>query len=368
MGYQPAGLDFALIGHQESWQRIVLLVNRIRSEEGMSGLSLSQMKQLYPFIPPRPLFELEVASLSGKVVKGVYIESFISPDECDASHLHSNIGKVRKACICAAGLGASIGALGGLTSIMLEAGESSFKQLGDSFFTTGNTLTSAFIVKGIENACQQTDRSLSVSRLLIIGSTGDIGSACVRYFTGKVKKILLHARRPGPLRVQAGVLRSSDQPVSYSTRLEDLLPEATIVICAASSLINCTATSLLPAHAIICDAGYPKNMGGGNAQRSLFFPGGLGYVKNGFNTNPPYYKDLYRFPEPNVVHGCLLEAIILAMEGRSAAYSSGRGNISIKAMENILQLAAGHGIEPAPLFNGNGYWEQAKQTDLYGYH
>jgi predicted amino acid dehydrogenase len=52
---------------------------------------------------------------------------------------------------------------------------------GETKFTTGNTLTAAYIVKGIEKAATGKDINLQESNVLIVGATGDIGMACVQY-------------------------------------------------------------------------------------------------------------------------------------------------------------------------------------------
>ena len=366
MDHQPAGIDFAFIGHQDSWVKVQQLVNSIRIENAQSALSIPQIKEIYPYIPSRPLFEIDACSTRGGWVKGIYIDTFIPPDELDATHLHANIKKVKEACACAVRMKAPIVALGGLTSIVLECGSTSFKQIENTFFTTGNTLTAAFIVKAVENACRQTGIHLSSANVLIIGSTGDIGSACVNYFAGKAARILLNARQPMPLQKQASHLLSVAQQSGWSTDLNDLLPQADVVICSASSLIqNCDA-SLLPAHAIICDAGYPKNLSDSflHEGRKLF-SGGLGLVKGSFQTQPSHYKNFYRFPVNDIAHGCLLEAIVLAMEKKNIAYSSGRGNITVRAMEEIYALANHHGIETAPQFDNISSWGISAQNNHY---
>ena len=63
------------------------------------------------------------------------------------------------------------------------------------------------------------------------------------------------------------------------------------------------------------------------------------------------YGLIYHFPVKNAAHGCLLEAIVLAMDECYCAFSRGKGNINVSAIEKILQMAKSHGIELAPLFN-----------------
>ena len=115
--------------------------------------------------------------MTGRIAKGKYIETFISPDELTVKHWKKNISKVKDAAICATNMQARITTLGGFTSIVLEGRVDMLNTNSSSKFTTGNTLTAAFIVKSIEKACLRFDKELKQQNILIIGSTGDIGSA-----------------------------------------------------------------------------------------------------------------------------------------------------------------------------------------------
>ena len=63
---------------------------------------------------------------------------------------------------------------------------------------------------------------------------------------------------------------------------------------------------------------------------------------------------LNRHPFPNVVHGCLLEGMALALARRFEPFSKGRGFITRKRVEEIEIIAARHGIHLAPLYNADG--------------
>lgn len=352
MDHQSSCVKFALIGHQDSWEHVTQFVNSIRITSNSEVLPEEKIKDIYSFIPPRKLFDIIVNSGTIGTVNGFYIETFISPDELDIKHLRKNIDKVKEACLIASKLGASIVSLGGFSSILLETGNANLTNINGTSFTTGNTLTAAFIVKGVEQACEFWKQSLKKSNLLIIGSTGDIGSACTEYFAGKVNKLLLCARQQGPLQKQSNALTQRGFSNKASTSLKELIPLSDIIICVASSIIENADLKELQPHCIVCDAGYPKNL-----QHSFLkdyerlFYGGMGIVKNGFCFENGFHETLYKFSLPNVSHGCLLEGVILAMENNCCAYSSGRGNISINAMMKMKEMAAKHGIEVAPLFN-----------------
>ena len=107
--------------------------------------------------------------------------------------------------------------------------------------------------------------------------------------------------------------------------------------------------------AIICDAGYPKNLNPGkDIPGARIFSGGLGQISGGLSFMPDFKGILNRHPFPEVAHGCLLEGMILALARRFEPFSQGRGFISRERVEEIETIAALHGIHLAPLYNGDG--------------
>jgi fatty aldehyde-generating acyl-ACP reductase len=347
-------INFAAIGHQDSWDNIERFVNGMRAP-GQDLLTVEKIKNIFPYIPPRVLFNVNVKSITGKEINGVYIDTFIDPDKLDARHARTNIKKVIQAAACAGKEGAAIATLGGFTSIVLEGNFDAFPQNGTAF-STGNTLTAAYIVKGLEQAAAQCRISLADSTLLIVGATGDIGLACVDYFKKKVKRLLLCARNLHRIEQLADRLSKDQVNAGYDVSVERLLPGADVIICVASAteldFRNCKKNVL------ICDAGYPKNLGkniNDNTEVQLFH-GGMGQVSKGYAFDPDYSDSIYHYPAPGIVHGCLLEAIVLAFEDKIEHYSMGKGNITIAKMEEIYAIGLRHGITLAPLHNANGLW------------
>jgi len=354
MDSQTPNLDFAVIGHQDSWRNIKSFVNNIR-EVNQEKLSLEEVRSIFSFIPPRDLFRVKVKSKTGIEINGVYIETFIDPDKLDVSSIRVNIKKVINAIQYVKKLGAKIATLGGFTSIVLEGNIESFSK-EETKFTTGNTLTSAFIVKGIEKAADQINIKLNASNLLIIGATGDIGMACTSYLKDKVKNLLLCARNIKQLENLAGQLANEHLNVKHSILLDELIPDADIILCVASS--KNLKISGCKKNVIICDAGYPKNLETkieDNHHVNLFH-GGMGQVSHGFTFNPDYTNSFYQFPAPYIIHGCILEAMVLAFENKIENYSLGKGNIKLDKIEEIYNLSIKHGINIAPFFNANGLW------------
>jgi fatty aldehyde-generating acyl-ACP reductase len=351
-------LNFAVIGHQDNWQNIEKFVNGLRTPY-QEKLSVEKIKNIFPFIPPRVLFNVRVRSTTGDVINGVYIDTFIDPDKLDANYCKTNIRKVIQAASCAEKSGPAITTLGGFTSIVHEGNFDSFSRNGTKF-TTGNTLTAAYIVKGVEVAAPQCNINLADSKLLVLGATGDIGMACVNYFKNKVKQLLLCARNPQRLEKFAQSLSKENVKATHSVSLDKLLPEADVIICVASAIaLNFSGSKK---NVLICDAGYPKNLDkqiNDNPYVHLFH-GGMGQVTMGFSFNPDYSNSIYHYPAPGIAHGCILEAMVLAFENKIENYSAGKGNITNDKIEEIYEWGLKHGITVAPLHNANGLWPTQK--------
>ena len=264
--------------------------------------------------------------------RGLYIDSFIPPDRLEAAYVHENIARVRAAAACAIKAGAKIVSLGGFSSILIEGNFDQLPERRDTVFTTGNTLTVGFIVQGIKKMCALEGRTLRSSTLLIVGATGDVGSGCARCLAPLVKRVLLSARNVERLRRLAAELRAHGVQVEIATGLQQFSAEADLVICAASLASPSLLLGRVAPDAIVCDAGYPKNLSpGAQMPDAKIFFGGLGQITGGLSFAPDFHGILNRHPFPDVVHGCLLEGMALALEGRFEPFSQGRGFITPRA-------------------------------------
>jgi fatty aldehyde-generating acyl-ACP reductase len=186
-------VDFALIGHQESWRAVARVLGVLRGPQ-RTPLPDDEIKDILPWIPPRAVCYVDIGSTAGAKAHGLYIDSFIPPDRLEAAYVHENIARVRGAAACAIKAGAKIVSLGGFSSILIEGNFDQLPERRDTVFTTGNTLTVAFIVQGIRKMCALVDRDISRSTVLVVGATGDVGSGCARCLAPLVKRVLLRAR------------------------------------------------------------------------------------------------------------------------------------------------------------------------------
>jgi fatty aldehyde-generating acyl-ACP reductase len=213
-------------------------------------------------------------------------------------------------------------------------------------FTTGNSLTVGFIVQGLAEMCARQGRSLRTATLLIVGATGDVGSGCARCLAHHVRRVQLRARNPERLRALAAELEATGAEVEIAN--QHSVP-ADLVICAASLSSPSLLLERIAPGALVCDAGYPKNLAHACVADAHVFAGGLGQITGGLRFAPDLNGVLNRHPFPNMVHGCLLEGMTLALEGRPQAFSRGRGHITPQRVDEILSIAQRHGIYLAPL-------------------
>jgi len=359
------GVDFALIGHQESWRAAADVVAVLRGPQH-TPLPDDEIKDILPWIPPRAVCHVDVGSIVGVKARGLYIDSFIPPDRLDAAYMHENIARVRGAAAYAIKEGAKIVSLGGFSSILIEGDFDQLPERHHTAFTTGNALTVGFIVQGIKKMCALEGRNIRRSTLLIVGATGDVGSGCARCLAPLVRRVLLSARNVERLRRLAAELEADGVQVEIATDLERFSTEADVVICAASLASPSLLLGRIAPDALVCDAGYPKNLSpSAEMPGARIFFGGLGQITGGLRFAPDFHGILNRHPFPDVVHGCLLEGMALALEGRFEPFSQGRGSITQERVNEIETIAARHGIYLAPLYNANGPVATAQAQTVY---
>jgi predicted amino acid dehydrogenase len=352
-------VDFALVGHQESWRAAADVLAVLRGPEH-TPLPDDEIKDILPWIPPRTVCHVDVGSVMGAKARGLYIDSFIPPDRLETAYMHDNVARVRGAAAYAIKAGAKIVSLGGFSSILIEGNldllnMDQLPERHDTVFTTGNTLTVGFIVQGIQKMCALEGRDIRRSTLLIVGATGDVGSGCARCLAPIVRRVLLSARNVERLRRLASELEAEGVQVEIATDLQQFSADADVVICAASLASPSLLLGRIAPDAIVCDAGYPKNLSpSAQMPGAKVFFGGLGQITGGLRFAPDFHGILNRHPFPDVVHGCLLEGIALALERRFEPFSRGRGFITQERVEEIETVSARHGIYLAPLYNADG--------------
>jgi long-chain fatty aldehyde decarbonylase len=102
---------------------------------GRARLPDDEIREVFPWIPPRPVCRVEIASTTGARARGLYIDSFIPPDRLDGDSMHDNISRERAAAACAINAGAKIVSLGGFSSILIEGNFNLLPERHETVFT-----------------------------------------------------------------------------------------------------------------------------------------------------------------------------------------------------------------------------------------
>ncbi|MXO49704.1 hypothetical protein GRI42_00095 [Erythrobacter gaetbuli] len=327
---------------------------RQRERAGAKPVSRAALLSLMDSLPPRVTSRFRVGASNGSEgIESIYIETFIRPDELNGRPGKSVLQKVEQAIAVASKEGAQVATLGGFTSIFVEAGA---KIPADApALTSGNTLTAALIVRGIERALSGLGRNLSTEDVLVIGASGDIGSGVSRWLAGRCRSLTLAARNRQRLERERAIL-SGEGRVEIAYDVAAALSQATLVVAAASTTDNPFPLDKCRPGTLLCDAGYPKNLAARVPQGVHLFHGGMGEISGGLPSHDGMLEQFYRFPQQGIAHGCMLEGAVLALAGRYEPFSQGRGRITPQRIDEIWALASTHGVSPAPLFNDAGLW------------
>jgi fatty aldehyde-generating acyl-ACP reductase len=348
----PNTLDFALLGHPDSYDHIGDLFLHSRPDYSLEKLrkykaTLLKFFEWTPSYISKTLLEprtSEGRSLCGRLIICTYLPEMINSPRQMMMAYH----KTRDACRLARDAGAKVVGLGGFTSIV---GGTQGEGLANEFqiaVTSGNSLTAGLAIAQLDDLLQRLDWDLKGRTVAVVGASGDIGRACSLTLARRVRRILLIARN----RAKLEALRS-ELPVDVEVHVDTNTQSAVladVIIAATSSAEPVLAEADLHTGSIVCDVGYPKNLAYTPNPRSdvLVFSAGLAEMP--FDLNIQYYT---RLPTPRIMYGCFSEAIVLAMTDRYESFSIGQGRISPEKMDLILTLAHSQGFHAAPLYRGN---------------
>jgi predicted amino acid dehydrogenase len=238
-------------------------------------------------------------------------------------------------------LGAQIVGLGAFTSVVGDAGITVARELSIPV-TTGNSYTVAASVRIAEEAAKRKALRIEEATVAVLGATGSIGRAIVRFFAPKVKRIIMIGRSMASLEKVRGTLPGNSEAIATTDIA--FLREADIIMLAASSAEPLVRSEHLKEGAIVCDIAIPPNLSPEvKARKDLVLLRG-GVVKA--PGNPELGVDI-GLPK-GYVYACMAETIALAMEGKLEDYTLGRG-ISLEKVEEIEKIARKHGFTPVIL-------------------
>ena len=239
--------------------------------------------------------------------------------------------------------GAQIVGLGAMSSVVGDAGIS-VDQAVDIAVTTGNSYTVATALEGSRKAAEMMGVDLAHADVAVIGATGAIGRVCAEMMTGSVGQVTLCVRDQAKGEALAEELRAkSSSTIRVSTELDQVLPEADIVVCVSAAVETLVEPRHLKPGAVVCDVARPRDVSTAVADERddvLVIEGGV--------VKPPGDVDFgmnFGFP-PGLCYACMAETALLAVAGKFESYSLGR-HLEREKVEAISELAAHHGFELA---------------------
>lgn len=340
---------FVVMGHPYNFNHLMRIFEVFKPD--VYSMTPEFLLKIFELAPPyRSANITNFRSRTGKKVKGYFVMCPLIPDMALLTP-ELVMNKVIEGCRVAERLGAGVLALGGFTSVV---GERYFQQLKSKVripITTGNTFTAAMALAGVRKSAALLAKDLKKSRVVIIGGTGDIGSACARVLAAEAGELVLTGRTRSTLDAAEHQLRAlKGAEIFTATDNNEAVRQADIIIAAASAAQPVVDTNSIKPGAIVCDVGYPKNISHTSKHRSdiFVFSGGLCTVPTPFNLG----FDL-GLPNSNILYGCFAESIVLCLENRYENFSEGKGKITPEKVEWIAQAGKKHGFELAPFYWGN---------------
>lgn len=283
-------------------------------------------------------------NISGKKIVGHIIVCPYLPTQFASIKSETVQKKILNACKLGEALGAKIIGLGGFTSISTTGGRDLIGNC-KAAITNGNTLTTKVTIDSIIHLLRVTEKKLNEQQVLIIGASGDIGSACSKYFAGRVKELFLVARDMEKLKALGQSLGNIKLNLSNNHRQN--IKDADIIITATSATTTFIDPKELKAGAILSDVSYPPNIN----FRLAHLRSDISVYAGGLVRFPTFFakdskvKSIFRiFNNAKGIPGCLAETIVLALEENYSNFSLGRGEITTEKMDYISKIAQKHNM------------------------
>jgi fatty aldehyde-generating acyl-ACP reductase len=330
----PAPAKFAAVGHPIDMALFREYMHFLKPEKQFSDrLAL----KFFEWTPAYKIGEVKDVGVDGVgKCNGIIVMVPFLPEMKDI-RLAEVTRKIEQAIEIAAQHGCMVAALGGFTSIVLQGQEKTLAEKYGIRLTSGNSFTAAVIVRSIEILAQRRGVDLARSRVMIVGASGDIGSACAGYFCDKAGTVVMVAR--GLDRLRETVQRFS----SFSTCTFELVTESQmsesirdidIAIFSTSAYSEIIDQDVFASGTIVCDASAPLNVRVHEPLRNdiLIYHGGV--VEMPFDIDPGLDIGL---PSPRYFYGCQIEGMLIAMNPQLPD-SWGRGNITRDKLEQYLQV------------------------------
>jgi fatty aldehyde-generating acyl-ACP reductase len=281
-----------------------------------------------------------VRSRTGKEIEGWFVSCPLTTARFIKSSPEFCYRKIVETGRLAEKLGARVLGLGGFTAVVGDAGVTVAENLNIPV-TTGNSYTVAAAVEATKSAMDVMGIDPKRGVVAIVGAAGSIGRVCARLLAREARDIILVGRSLSKLEKVAPSIRGmGNARVQISTEMETIR-EADAIITVTSAVGTVIDSRHLKPGAVVCDVARPRDVSPRVAMERddvLVIDGGMIEVPGpdldfGFD---------FGFP-PRMAYACMVETMILALEGRYESYSLGK-DIEIERVEEMAELVRKHGF------------------------
>lgn len=285
--------------------------------------------------------------VTGKEVEGFLISLGATPRELRRRRPGFTYRRLVLASRMAQRMGAKIMSLGAFTKVVGDAG-ATVAYKSEIAVTSGNSLTVSATLEAAKQAVIKMGGRTDRGRAMVIGATGSIGSVCSRLIAQVSQDIVLVAPRPEKL-IPLRKTIESETPgtrVIITTDSSAHLSDMDLVVTTTSAFGQKVIDVMkLKPGCVVCDVATPPDV----KEKDVRLRPDVLVIEAGeiqLPGNPDVGFDI-GLPE-GVVHACLAESALLAMEGRYENFTLGR-NIEMEQVKEIYRLFKKHGVKLAGL-------------------
>lgn len=299
------------------------------------------IKKFFQSLPVHRIFSTNRFVVNNNYIQIIAVMCPLFPEQL-ALERNVAVAKISESVQLLQKLGVQIVTLAGFSSIVTNGGKDILPNVTCAI-TSGNTLTAALTIQGVEKIVEIRRLILRNLKFSIVGATGDIGSACARYFVGKTKSIVLCSRN-----IEANqdfyhkMSSMSSGEIIFTSDIEKAVADTDVLILATSAFGFLINPACLKSGSIVFDVSMPPNV-----LRNLI-PHDVTLIEAGRAQLSFYSKIKGRawkalFPS-NSIYGCLAEGIALALNNSFVNFSIGKGEISTSNIKTICKISLDNGI------------------------
>ena len=329
---------FAFLCHPLDFHQLANL------DSGVARKSPRLIRQVMAQVPPSHVRTVEITSPTGAKAIAEMICVWLLPDQFRSLDERLVRAKLVEALEIARGLECQLVGLGAYTKIAAFSYTDAYANFPFAV-TTGNTFTSALAVRAMQEVMGSRELLRETTEVAVVGAAGAIGNAVLRAIAPQVGKVNLAGRNLEVLEKIAGETRSYGCEVEVCLSAKHACREADLVLLATSEPGLLIQAADLSYGAAVIDVSKPVNILPDASRPDVAI---LDCAMVQTPARRMVQNHVQCFPlveglDSPEVFACFAESMILALEGRFEAYSSGR-TLDIRKFDEILNLGRKHGF------------------------